>query len=78
MQRPCKGAISEEGINWEIEGVLSSRVPWDLCLKYRESSDMLFVYQGINQVFYFFPRYFENESKWKEFRDLVSRKLPRK
>ena len=78
MQQPFKGTISEEGINWEVEGLLSSHVPWDLCLKYRESSNMILVYQGINQVFYFFPRYFANEAQWKEFRGLVARKLTRK
>ena len=78
MQRPIKGTISDEGINWEIEGILSSHIPWDLFLRYRESSNMLLVYQGVKQVFYFFPRYFANDTEWQEFRELVAKKLPRK
>jgi hypothetical protein len=78
MQRPIKGTASDEGINWEVEGLSSSHVPWDLFLRYRESSNMLLVYQGINQVFYFFPRYFEDDTQWQEFRELVAQKLPRK
>jgi hypothetical protein len=78
MQQPIKGTVSDEGLNWEVEGLLSSHVPWDLFLRYRESPDMLLIYQGINQVFYFFPRFFENESQWQEFRELVAKKLPRK
>jgi hypothetical protein len=78
MQRPVSGTVSDEGIKWEVGGVSSSLVPWELCLKYRDSSDVLLIYQGVNQVFYFFPRYFANEAQWQEFRELVSRKLPRK
>ncbi len=78
MQRPIRGTVSEEGITWEIQGLSSAHVPWDLLLRYRQSSDILLVYQGISQVFYFFPRYFVNESQWQEFRELVARKQPSK
>ncbi len=75
MRLPFKGKASERGIDWEIEEILSTHIPWDLFLKYRESSDFILVYQGLNQVYYFFPEYFDNETLWQEFRELVARKL---
>lgn len=78
LQQPVKGTISDEGIKWEIDGLSSSQMPWDLLLGYRATSSFLLVYQGLNQVFYFFPRYFSDTNKWEEFRQLVAKKLPTK
>jgi hypothetical protein len=78
LHKPVKGTASEEGITWEIEGVASGRFAWDLLLKYRESPSILIIYQGLNQVFYFFPRYFSDDAQWHTFRQLVARRLTRK
>jgi hypothetical protein len=78
LQRPVRGVISEDAIVWNVDGVGSSRFTWDLLLRYRESPALLVIYQGLNQVFYFFPDYFSDASQWNEFRRIVASKLPRK
>ena len=78
LQKPVSGTVSEEGIAWDVEGVASARFAWDLLLKYREAPSILVVYQGLNQVFYFFPHYLADESQWQALRAIVARKLPRK
>ena len=78
LQKPVRGVVSEEGITWDVEGVASTRFTWDLLLKYREAPSILLIYQGLNQVFYFFPHYFADEVQWQAFRSLVARKLARK
>ncbi len=55
-----------------------TRFTWDLLLKYREAPSILLIYQGLNQVFYFFPHYFADEAQWQAFRAIVATKLPRK
>jgi YcxB-like protein len=78
LQKPIRGAVSEEGITWDVEGVASTRFTWDLLLKYREGPSILLIYQGLNQVFYFFPHYFADDAQWQAFRTIVAGKLPRK
>jgi YcxB-like protein len=78
LQKPVRGRVSEEGITWDVDGVASTRFTWDLLLKYREAQSILLIYQGLNQVFYFFPHYFADEAQWQAFRAIVATKLPRK
>jgi hypothetical protein len=78
LQKPVRGVVSDEGITWDVDGVASTRFTWDLLLKYREGPSILLVYQGLNQVFYFFPHYFADETQWQAFRAIVARKLPRR
>jgi hypothetical protein len=78
MQRPVNGVVSDDGIMWNIEGLSSMRAPWDLLLGYRESRELLLIYQGPNQVMYFPRRYFSCDDDWLRFRTLVSAKLARR
>jgi len=78
LQKPVSGTISEEAINWNVEGLLSSRIPWDLFMKHRVSQSMILVYQGPNQVYYFPRRYFDSDTDWTEFHELVASKVPSK
>jgi hypothetical protein len=78
LQKPVRGIVSEEGITWNVDGVASTQFAWDLLLQYREAPSILLVYQGLNQVFYFFPHYFADEAQWHAFRRIVATKLPRK
>ena len=78
LQKAVSGTVSDEGITWDVDGVASTRFGWDLLLKYREAPSILLIYQGLNQVFYFFPHYFADEAQWQAVRAIVARKLPRK
>jgi hypothetical protein len=78
MQQPVAGVVTEEGITWNVDGLSTARVPWSLLLRYREQPTLVLVYQGLNQVFYFFRHYFATETDWVEFRGLVASRLPRK
>jgi hypothetical protein len=78
MQQPVAGVVSEEGITWNVEGLSTTRIPWSLLLRYRDQPTLVLVYQGLNQVFYFFRHYFANDDDWAGFRALVSSHLPRK
>jgi len=78
LHEPVSGEVNEEGIIWNVTGVLQMNVTWNLLLRYRESPSLVLVYQGLNQVFYFPRRYFANENDWAEFRKLIASKLPTK
>jgi hypothetical protein len=78
LQAPVNGVVSDEAIVWSVEGLSSMRVPWQLLLKYRASNSLVLVYQSVNQTFYFPRHYFSSQSAWDSFREMVSRKLPRK
>lgn len=78
LRRPVKGEVSDQGITWDVEGVSSNQVPWDLLLRYRESDTAVLVYVGISQFLYFLPHYFSDPTDWQRFRTLVATKLPRK
>jgi hypothetical protein len=75
---PFKGAVSEEGITWNTEGVSSANMGWHLFLHYRESGPIILVYFGVNQVLYFLRRFFTSDADWASFRDMLSKKLRRK
>jgi hypothetical protein len=70
--------VTDEALTWEIDGLSSNRFPWPLFLRYRASDSLVLVYQGLNQVFYFFPHFFADREQWDDFRRLVASKLPRK
>jgi hypothetical protein len=78
LQKPVSGTVSEEGISWNVEGFMSSNIPWSLFMKHRVSPLMILVYQGPNQVYYFPRRYFHSDSDWIEFHKLVISKVPSK
>jgi len=78
LRRAIRGEASETGITWDVEGISSNHVAWDLLLRYRESRSAILVYVGLNQFFYFLPHYFGGEAEWQRFRALVASKLPRK
>src|SRR5215475_13143527 len=58
LQQPVRGAVSDEGIRWEVGELSTMRVPWELLHGYRSGPSLVVVYQGVNQVFYFFRHYF--------------------
>jgi len=78
LRQPFKGEVSEQGITWNIDGVSSNHVPWDLLLRYRASRSACLVYVGVNQFFYFMPHYFASQADWERFTTLVASRLPRK
>ncbi len=78
MQQPVSGSVSEEGITWNIQGVSNAQFAWKLLLRYRASPSLILIYQGLNQVLYFFPHYFSSEQDWSTFKEIVGRHLPHK
>ena len=78
LQKPVCGTVSEEAISWNVEGLLSSRIPWDVFIRHRVSPSMILVYQGLNQVCYFPRHYFNSDNDWTEFHKLVAVKVPSK
>lgn len=78
LQQPVRGTVSQAGIDITVENISTVHLPWELLLKYREGKDLLLVYQGPNQVMYFFRKYFATEADWQAVRALVARKLPAK
>lgn len=78
LRQPIKGEVSDQGITWDVDGVSSNQLPWDLLLQYRESATALLVYVGIGQFLYFLPRYFSDPADWQRFKTLVATKLPRR
>jgi hypothetical protein len=78
LQIPVSGQVSADGIDWRVEGVSSSVLPWSLFFGYRRSETMTVIYQGPNQVFCVPRRYFRDDHDWTAFNELVSERLPSK
>lgn len=85
LQQPIRGTVSEDGIDWGVEGFSPLHIPWDSLVRYRESAGivLLTAYLVVSQahhfqIYYFFPGYFSGESEWQQFRELVVKELPRK
>ena len=78
IQQPVHGVVSDEGITWDVQDISSSKLPWHLLLRYRDTESLVLVYQALNQVFYFPRHYFSTDQDWSSFKQLVASKLPRK
>ena len=76
IQQPMSGTISEEAFTWNISNLSSSRIPWDLLLRYRKSESLILVYQSTSQVYYFPRRYFSSDQDWIDFQGILAKKLP--
>ena len=78
LQQPVHGSVSEDGIQWDVHGIAQARFPWSVLHGYRDRSSFVLVYQGLNQVLYFFRTYFQTDADWATFKDLVAKRLPPK
>ncbi len=77
VQGEISGVIDQEGIVWShAYGEL--RYPWEIILKYREVADIFLLYTAINQALLLPHSFFNSEEDWKQFRQLIAEKLPKK
>jgi len=75
IQGEVSGLADQEGIVWShVYGEL--RCPWEIIYKYREEPDIVLLYTGISQAIILPRSFFHSEEDWKQFRRLVSEKLP--
>ncbi|MGD9557961.1 MAG: hypothetical protein AB7V25_13140 [Mangrovibacterium sp.] len=73
--RPFKGKISDVGIEWIIENISTTNLPWDFFTKFREHKDIIFVQYGFNDNFVFMKKFFSNEIDWKNLKEILEQKV---
>lgn len=77
IKEHCSGVVNEKGIAITGETFTSNRT-WDYFTKYKASSDTVLLYQSY-ALTHAFPRsFFENDSDWDSFVQIVRNNVPSK
>jgi hypothetical protein len=77
LQKPLSGKITEDKIN--LEGAYSEgSVSWKAYVSYKQSANMILLYQSPNLMNIFLKTYFKDEKDWEDFKELVKKNVPEK
>jgi hypothetical protein len=77
LQDPISGVANAQGVN--LNGThFRGDFPWNIYTEYKQSPDMVLLYETPDLPHIFPKAFFEQESDWEAFVELVKRKVPQK
>ena len=74
LHEPIEGVVSEQGLH-----IANSRgrsdLPWTLITKYKETSDLILLYQAPNMFGIVAKEFFDDDVDWQGARDLIHQQV---
>ncbi len=72
------GSANENNIEWHCGDFSQTQYRWDMFQKYRQSDNLILIFQAPNQAIFFPRSFFANDTDWARFKELVATKVTAK